>query len=191
MGARLDLDLRVGERWRAFLEATGAEISGDGSPEETFTQLGLGIYFRSERGLLALVADRQELAVFSTDRLEVQAERYLADRATVVGLLGWEDRNLSPDRWQGAIRLRIYPTANLLVEPGLAFADPLDDLESTSIETTLNVEYQPPFLARFGASLLLQERADDLLLAGVRIAPGRRSDLRARYRQGVFQRVRF
>lgn len=190
-GARLDLDTRLGDRWWVFLEATGAEISGDGGSGETFTQFGLGLYRRSPRGLLALVVDRQELGVFTTSRLEVQAERYLADRATVVGLVGREDRNLSPDHWRGAVRLRLYPTANLVVEPGLAVADPFEDLDSTSFEPTLNVEYQPPLLARFGLSLFLQDRADDLLLAGIRIAPGHRSELRARHRRGVFQRVRF
>lgn len=185
-GARLDVDFPLTASWRLHVEATEAEIS-----EEGFRQLGVGLYRQGGKGRLAWLVDRQKLGVFTTDRVEILGERFLGKRASAAGLVGWEESNLRDDRWRGAFRLKVYPMANLMIEPGLALAEPSRELDASSIETTLNFEYRLPFLERFGVSVFFQDRADDLYLFGFRVAPGLWPSLRSRHRRGGLSRVRF
>ena len=108
-GGLIDLDFRLQDRWWAQLEISGADVAG-----ETFTDLGLSVYRRGERGLMAVAVSRQELDVFSTHQVTLQAERFLNDLATAVGVAGWEERKRDADRWLGA------PAAAAAPDPQLA-----------------------------------------------------------------------
>ena len=186
LGSLVDFDVRLHGRWWTQLELAVADIGG-----ETLTELGLSAYRRGRRGLVAASVSRQELDVFTSHRVILQKERDLNDLTTIVGVAGWEERNLDSDRWLGALRLRLHATPNLLVEPGLVLIDDLrSDFDSSDIEPSLHLEIQPRPLRKMGASFFLEDR-DELLLAGIRLTTGRQTTLRHRYREGGLYRARF
>lgn len=186
-GGEGTFDIPFGERWAGQSSVAVADLA-----DETFVRASLSAYRRGPKGTTALTMEREELDVFSTDRLTVQQEVILGDRATVVGVVGRERRSHDPDRWLGALRFRVYPIPNLLIEPGLSFVEPASgSFDFDDLQTTLDLEYQPSKLARFGLSIFVHDRVDELLLVGLRFTPKRPGTLWQRHHRQALYRTRF
>ena len=91
----------------------------------------------------------------------------------------------------GALMLRIYPSADLLIESGPAFLAEQETIDFDSPELRLNMEYQPPKLRRWGLSLFVEDRIEEPFLVGVRAYLGDTHSLIRRHRMDGLMRLRF
>ena len=161
------------------LERTQYEDAG-------LNELSFYYIYRSTQHLFSLGYKYQELDAFESNHALFQYRYYQDDFFTVVGLLGYEDKNITDDYNYGALYLRLYPVEQLMIQTGPSFYHIQGgDFGSEDIELDLTIEWQPDHASMPCLTLYYEEDLFGNNSIGVRFRM-EKAGLRTTHRTGGF-----
>ncbi len=184
-------EIRVGIPIQSGIGVQFDATAGDLASEQV-TEFGLHVFHRSSHYVYALYYGRKEYAAFKSDLLSAQLEHISNDILMVKTGLSYERDNFDDDHLLGGILLDWYFADNFLFRSGMATAKILDDdFRSDDISLRIGLEWQPLQIGDFGLSLVAEQwLADDVEVAGVRIAWSAGKSLKELRQTGFLSRLR-